>query len=299
MKRRDFIRTTAAGTAFLATSGWWSADKAQARNLQDMKYCFQSERKIPVAYQVDLVVVGGSTAGVAAAIAASEKGATVFLAAQEPYLGEDICGTYRLFDGATHSELGKKLFGNGQPTPMTIKRTLDEELIIRKIGFLYSTYVTDLVYDEKQKIAGVVISHRSGRQVVLAKAVIAATPRAMVARMTSAQFADYPSGIQEFDYVVVGNDPKKAPELTLLDDSKRISIKEKTYTVYQYKIQIEMPDASVSSFAHAEQVARDLTWDPSQVEASDLLFQVAPDPVTGKKRDTNETINSEDRKSVV
>lgn len=293
MKRRDFIRTTAAGTAFLATSGWWSADKAQARNLQDMKYCFQSEREIPVAYQVDLVVVGGSTTGVAAAIAASEKGATVFLAAQEPYLGEDICGTYRLFDGATHSELGKKLFGNGQPTPMTIKRILDEELIIRKIGFLYSTYVTDLVYDEKQKIAGVVISNRSGRQVVLAKAVIDATPRAMVARMTSARFADYPSGIQEFDYVVVGNDPKKAPELTLLDDSKRISIKEKTYTVYQYKVQIEMPDASVSSFAHAEQVARDLTWDPNQVEASDLLFQVAPDPVTGKKRDTNETINSE------
>ena len=163
MKRRDFIRTTAAGTAFIATSGWWAAGTANAASLQNIKYCYQSEREIPVAYKVDVVVVGGSSAGVAAAITAAQRGTTVFLAAQEPYLGEDLCGTYHFFNGAKNSELGRKLFGNGQPTPMTIKRTLDEELIGNKVGFLYSTYVTDLVYDENHKIAGVVISNRSGR----------------------------------------------------------------------------------------------------------------------------------------
>ena len=230
MKRRDFLRTTAAGTAFVATSGLWAASKAGAANLQNIRYCFQSEREIPVAYKVDIVVVGGSTAGVAAAVAASKKGASVFLAAQEPYLGEDLCGTYRFFNGSTNSELGKKLFGNGQPTPMLIKRTLDQELISNKIGFLYSTYVTDLVYDEDKKIAGVVISNRSGRQVVLAKTVIDTTPRAMVARMTSAKFAEYPSGKQEFGYIVVGNDPKQATALTLVDNTQKIQIKDKTYT---------------------------------------------------------------------
>lgn len=293
MKRRDFIRTTAAGAAFVATSGWWAASKASAANLQTVKYCYQSEREIPVAYKVDVVVIGGSSAAVAAAVSAARKGASVFLAAQEPYLGEDLCGTYRFFNGATNSELGQKLFGNGQPTPMLIKRTLDQELISNKIGFLYSTYVTDLVYDENRKIAGVVISNRSGRQVVVAKTVIDATPRAMVARMTSAKFAEYPAGKQEFGYVVVGNDPKTASGLTLMDDSQNIQIKDKTYKVYQYRVQVGMPDASMASFARAEQMARDLTWDPNQVECSDLLFQVAPDPMTGQKSEHDETIDAE------
>ena len=52
----------------------------------------ESPRKIPVAYDVDVVVVGGSSAGVAAAVAAAKGGAKVFLAAQRPYLGEDMCG---------------------------------------------------------------------------------------------------------------------------------------------------------------------------------------------------------------
>ena len=57
----------------------------------------ESPRQIPVAYDVDVLVVGGSSAGVAAAAAAADSGATVFLAAQRPYLGEDLCGTYRLW----------------------------------------------------------------------------------------------------------------------------------------------------------------------------------------------------------
>ena len=293
MKRRDFLRTTAAGTAFVATSGLWGIQQAKAANLQNIKYCFQSEREIPVAYKVDVVVVGGSTAGIAAAVAAAKKGASVFLAAQEPYLGEDLCGTYRFFNGSIHSELGKKIFGNGQPTPMLIKRTLDQELINNKVGFLYSSYVTDLVYNEDRKIAGVVISNRSGRQVVQAKTVIDATPRASVARMTAARFADYPSGKQEFGYVVVGNGPKQASGLTLVDDSQKIQINEKTYTVSEYKVQVDMPDASMASFARAEQVARDLTWDPNQVEASDLLFQVSPDPMVGQKHLSDELVDVE------
>jgi len=293
MKRRDFLRTTAAGTAFMATSGLWGIQKAKASNFQNIKYCYQSEREIPIAYKVDVVVVGGSTAGVAAAVAAAKKGASVFLAAQEPYLGEDVCGTYRFFKGSTHSDLGQKLFGNGQPTPMWIKRTLDQELISNKVGFLYSSYITDLVFDENKKVAGVVISNRSGRQVVVAKTVIDATPRAMLARMSAAKFADYPAGKHAFRFVVVGNDAKTASGLTLVDDTQKIQIKEKTHQVYEYRVQVDMTDASMGSFARAEQMARDLTWDPNQVEASDILFQVPPDPMMGQKHLDDETIDPE------
>ena len=57
----------------------------------------ESARQIPLAYDVDVVVIGGTTRGVAAAKAAAEKGATVFLAAPRPYLGVDMCGNYRLW----------------------------------------------------------------------------------------------------------------------------------------------------------------------------------------------------------
>ena len=54
---------------------------------------------IPVAYSVDVVVVGGSTGAVSAAEAASRSGAKVFLAAPRPYLGDDLTATLRLWLG--------------------------------------------------------------------------------------------------------------------------------------------------------------------------------------------------------
>jgi len=57
----------------------------------------QTARGIPVAYEVDVAVVGGSTGAVAAAVAAAKAGARVFLAAPYPYLGDDIAGTLKLW----------------------------------------------------------------------------------------------------------------------------------------------------------------------------------------------------------
>jgi ribulose 1,5-bisphosphate synthetase/thiazole synthase len=57
----------------------------------------ESARQIPVAYDVDVVVVGGSTGAVSAAVAAAQAGAKVFLAAPRAYLGEDVCSTLRLW----------------------------------------------------------------------------------------------------------------------------------------------------------------------------------------------------------
>jgi len=83
-------------------------------------HVMESARKIPVAYQVDVVVVGGSTGAVAAAVEAAKGGAEVFLAAPRPYLGEDMAGTLRLWleEGETPtSPLAKQIFsGKAQPT---------------------------------------------------------------------------------------------------------------------------------------------------------------------------------------
>ena len=73
----------------------------------------ESGREIPVAYNVDVVVVGGSTGAVAAAEAAAKAGASVFLATPRMYLGEDMAGTLRLWlnEGEEPaSPLAKKIF---------------------------------------------------------------------------------------------------------------------------------------------------------------------------------------------
>ena len=76
----------------------------------------ESARKIPVAYDVDVVVIGGSTGGVAAAAEAARNGAKVFLAAPKTYLGDDVTATLRVWlDGEEELRhpLARKLFGEG------------------------------------------------------------------------------------------------------------------------------------------------------------------------------------------
>ncbi len=75
----------------------------------------ESARSIPIAYDVDVVVVGGGTGAVSAAVAAAEQGASVFLAAPHPYLGDDMTATLRLWleEGEVpDSELAKRLFND-------------------------------------------------------------------------------------------------------------------------------------------------------------------------------------------
>ena len=299
MKRRDFIKTSAAGSAFILTTGA-HAFRSPNPLATESTFCFQSERKIPVAYEVDVVIIGGSLAAIAAAVEASRAGAKVFLAAQEPYLGEDVCGTYRLWTNdksILDTELGAKIFGNGLPTPMHIKHTLDNTLIENHIDFLYSCFVTDILTSENGSPAGIVMSDRSGRQAVISKTIIDTTPRAMVARMAGAKFGAYPSGKKIFKFTVAGNKIKNQSELTAKVYDEPIRIKQASedaadssskpdikYKAIEYTYPIEMKDGSWTSFARAEQIFRDLTWDPDQVESADLLFQNPPDKMVGQKR---------------
>jgi len=417
----------------------------------------ESARDIPIAYDVDVVVFGGTSGGVASAVAAAENGASVFLAAERPYLGEDICGTYRLWlepDEVPTMPLAKKVFAEplvsslmrnkieftyetdkkpaaihrdtqppslltdgkwhnassqsvqydgdvtitadlrtehqlknvhvmayqrrnpGQsddfeiksitvylssdrqrwkqaavienkilgkslpapwgpvelsalvagraryvkfqiekspdvnrvllgeivieddrtstefektaaripPTPMQVKRTLDEALLDANVQFLYSCYATDVLYDSDGKPAGIVMANRSGRQAVKAKVIIDATPRATVARIAGADFETYPAGLQTFKYIVIGDElqsdnglpAKKIPAPIITSDGPA------RYAV-EYALRIPMENGSFASFARAEQIARDKTWNPTVVDSSETLFQVPPDPLKGKK----------------
>lgn len=71
--------------------------------------------QIPVAYDVDVVIVGGGTGAASAAIAAARDGASVFLAAPYPYLGDDMTATLQLWlepGEVPSAELAKQIYSD-------------------------------------------------------------------------------------------------------------------------------------------------------------------------------------------
>jgi hypothetical protein len=403
---------------------------------------------VPVLQEVDVVVVGGAAGGVEAAVAAAKKGAKVFLAAPRPYLGEDICATYRLWlepgeepstdlarevfkpgpsapgsngralpfkysadrpsasphkdtqppsllgDGKWHSapsqsvqydgdvtlsiDLGREQAlaglsvmayqrpadfeieqvivaassdnkdwkpmatikneqpaasreetalrlaasfsskaryltvtvkktaqarrvllgevivhgeGSAQPTPppaaaarpvtpMQVKRALDQALIKAGVSYLYGSYPAGLLRDAQGRLAGVLIANRSGQQAVLAKVIIDATDRAVVARLAGAEVKPYPPETQLFSRTVVGGQARKGDSLSLRPRPSPLAITDRkgdAFSVLEYSVQTHVRDASFAAFAELEQLARDWTWTKEAVDGSEVLFQVPPD----------------------
>ena len=258
---------------------------AMVRGSAGEQVVLESARKIPVVAEADVVIVGGAAAAVAAAVEAAQPGIKVFLLTPEPYLGADLCGTYRLWPETQDMErapLAQKLFEQSPPTPMHVKNTLTRALLDAGVSFLLESYPTDVLRDGRGVLAGVVIGNRSGRQAILAKTILDATPRATVTRMAGVAFSPYPRGLCSFSQTVLGGDAPAAPAVVGQPGPSAITWQGKTHTVTEYPLALPMADGSFPSFAAAEQQARDLTWRKGQAFASDVLFQVPPDPMRGQ-----------------
>jgi NADPH-dependent 2,4-dienoyl-CoA reductase/sulfur reductase-like enzyme len=281
MRRRDFVKTSSAAAAFLSAGGlrgWASVDGGHP------KFVKQSGRDLPLISEVDVFVAGGSTAGVAAAVQAARSGARVMLVTPEPYLGEDLCATYRLWRGKNqpvYHPMEAELFGKEDfATPLHIKSTLDNLLITHHIPFLHSTFVTDLLVDERNDLSGVVIANRSGRQAIKAKALIDATPYSTAARLSDARFKREEAGEVLFEWISVGNE-KACENSELLPDE--LIIRDKKFPVWKSAFRIDADELSQTSMAGIEQQLRDRTWNEEQVEVSERPFFVPPQHIVGMK----------------
>ncbi len=295
MKRRNFIKTTAIGAAGLSMYHLYALDPRTDRFVNN-RYCKQPGAEIPVIAEVDILVAGATLGGVAAASAAAEAGSEVFLVGYLPYLGEDICGTYRyLFDkqnvvdsyafaeqtgggGDYPGKLAARLFpGRDNISPMHIKTVLEKELIDRNVNFLYSSYVVDIVFGDDDKPAGVIINNRTGRQAVLCRSIIDCTQGAYAARLAGASFIkpDDAAGIP-CKFITIGNSAETmerngSEELTL-----PASVNDKSYRVIEHSGSVPRKGFSFISLANAEQDIRDRTWDADQVDSADNMFWTAP-----------------------
>lgn len=78
--RRDFIKVTTLGGTLAATGQMSNARTIFTSAAKpDSGYIQEGEKKIPVIKNVDIVIVGGTSAAVAAAGAASEQEVKYFL----------------------------------------------------------------------------------------------------------------------------------------------------------------------------------------------------------------------------
>ncbi|RHJ81484.1 FAD-dependent oxidoreductase [Parabacteroides sp. AM08-6] len=277
--RRDFFKITAASGALASLGSVSEAKTVMQTVVPNENFCHENPRKIPVIAEVDIVVAGGSARAIAAAVAAARAGSRVYLIGYMPYPGEDICGSHlyeREADEKPQTALAYKLFpGENYPTPLHVKKTLEDELIDNNIQFLYSSYVTNALIDSTGKPAGVVIANRSGRQAIRCKAIIDATTNASVAMLFGTEHTPFTPGMQEFNYTVVGNSPKEAKEIVHIKEFLQpIKVGEKSYPVTRYTFQLPIKDNSYASLAEAEQIIRNLTWDIEQVDSSDLLWYI-------------------------
>ncbi len=283
--RRDFLKITAASGALASLGNMAEAQTTVRSAVPDSAYCYESSRQIPVIADVDLVVIGGSSRAVAAAVAAARTGCKVFLVAYMPYLGDDICGSF-LYDlqkeEKPQTALARRLFEEVKTfRPLHYKTVLENELINHNVHFLYSSYATNVLTGDKGEPAGIALVNRSGRQAIRAKAIIDATHTASVARLLDIPVRNADKPATDYSFTVVGNRPKEADNL-IRTESLAIPVfsKGKEYPVTRYTFRLQPKDTSYRALMEIEQTIRNQTWDPDQVDSSDLLWYIPEQTVT-------------------
>ncbi len=261
---------------------------------------------IPVYAHADLIVVGGATGGVAAAAAAARKKHTVFLGAAEPFLGEDICATGRLWpDPAVplDTPLARALYVDdaGQRhaflQPLTVKRLLDETLLDAGVAFRFGCVPADLLVDAAGHLAGVLFTSRCGPFIVTARQVIDATPAALCARLAGVPFTPWPADEAiACSRIVIGEPPAAgAPTaiaaspgfepdpLLLVQPLGNVTFPHRgepvTRPARRYVLPLTLSSFSPDAVADMERRLRDQSWSPGMVWASDRADWLPPDGV--------------------
>lgn len=164
---------------------------------------------LPVLHTCDVLVAGGSLAGISAALALARQGHKTVLIESRTYLGREITATLRPWipttTGARNEFLplpeilascveasGTRAIGNEVPLwPDAVKVRLEDILLEAGVTIIYSSYPIDLC-TENGEVRGVVIANKSGRQVIPCYLLLDATSTALIARLMGATFHPSP-----------------------------------------------------------------------------------------------------------
>jgi len=254
------------------------------------KSIVERETTLPLAYDVDVLVAGGSLAGIEAACVASDKGASVLVIESRPYLGFDICANQKLWldpDEKPQTDITRWIFeGKKQQTPMKVKGLLDRVLLKRNIPFLTGSFPSELLVDPKGKPAGMTMVNRSGRQAIRAKVIIDATSHGVLVRQLPNVLTDFQAGEKGASFTVIGGDLKKANETIQgkqvpgVQYSVKFPVKKnkkqewvsKDYPVYQYDAKIDLKEDTYRAHSKAIHQIRSMVSNSKMADHSEGLL---------------------------
>jgi len=175
-----------------------------------MKHITEAARQTSVFAEVDVLVCGGGSAGVAAAVCAARTGARVLLVERYGYLGGLATGglviTVPPLDNGINSEIREKLeradvYRQGEnlgddPSvdgliavdPELLKHQFTTMLLGAGVDLLLHTYIAQAI-TEDGAVTGVIVENKAGRSAILAKVVVDVTGDGDVAASAGADFA--------------------------------------------------------------------------------------------------------------
>lgn len=265
----------------------------------------ESKKSLPLAYDVDVVVAGASVAGVEAACAAGDAGASVLVLESRPYLGYDICANQKLWldpDEQPQTELTKQLFQDSrQVTPLQVKSLLDRALLERNIKFLTGSFPAELLVDEQGRPSGLTMVNRSGRQAIRAKVVIDATPHGVLVRQCSGTLTPFEPGKRAAEFTVIGEHLQAGDESVRGHQVPGVTFRSKVrpvvdgqlkkrepiikeYSAFSYDATIELKADTFRAHSSAEHRVRSKLYDPSVADHSESLL-VFPERMIIAERD--------------
>lgn len=197
ISRREFIKVTGVtSVAMLCTPAMAGcvSKKDQAR--------FENNT-VPVLKKCDIVIAGGGFAGVSAALTFAKSGKKVVLVERRIYLGREVTSEYRPWFDISGTNMDLPEFMQAcienridQPDQTKkllrfdyVKRTLEDQLFKQEVDIVYASNIVELIADD-DKLQGIIIGNKSGRQAILSKLVLDCTETASVVRLTNQKFSD-------------------------------------------------------------------------------------------------------------
>ncbi len=144
---------------------------------------------------VDILVIGGTCAAVAAALEANAAGRRVALLADGTYLGTDLAGACQLWPGGNDPLISEAFSSCSEnpARPAALKRALEKRLLEARIPFLFGVRPVGLLRGKSGELQGAVFAARTALFAVMAPCVIDATTYGLAARLASAKTVSRPS----------------------------------------------------------------------------------------------------------
>jgi ribulose 1,5-bisphosphate synthetase/thiazole synthase len=214
--RRTFLQGVSAGTVASVVAAGGSPLLQRAAAAQPAAPRAEGKRaavrlrraRLPVLRQADVIVVGGSVAGVAAALRFARGGRSVVLVEHRNYLGREVSAVLKpwvdvgrlspaevpeLISATLKKQTTTELTGEIPLWMDAFKVTLENLLLDAGVGLIYGSLPTEAVVIGGV-VRGLVIGNKSGRQVVLGQQIVDTTATALVARLAGAEFVPETAG---------------------------------------------------------------------------------------------------------